>query len=51
MKLFFPGLFDTIEELLGENDDVIIDEEINAELHYNLLILAEVSYKLGKNFE
>ncbi|KAF5303620.1 hypothetical protein FQA39_LY09867 [Lamprigera yunnana] len=42
LKLFVPDLCSTIERLLGDNDDIVKEEQINDELLYNLLLLSEI---------
>ncbi|KAK5647619.1 hypothetical protein RI129_002511 [Pyrocoelia pectoralis] len=42
LKLFIPDLCDTIERLLGDDDDIIKEEHLNDELLYNLLLLSEI---------
>ncbi|KAF5308174.1 hypothetical protein FQR65_LT06354 [Abscondita terminalis] len=42
LKMFLPDLCGTIERLLGDNDDIIKEEQLNDELLYNLLLLSEI---------
>ncbi|KAK4885236.1 hypothetical protein RN001_001507 [Aquatica leii] len=42
LKLFLPDLCGTIERLLGDNDDIIKEEQLDDELLYNLLLLSEI---------
>ncbi|XP_031327424.1 proteasome activator complex subunit 4B-like [Photinus pyralis] len=42
LKLFVPDLCDTIERLLGDDEDISKEEQLNDELLYNLLLLSEV---------
>lgn len=43
LKLFVPYLCKTIEDLLGEQDDICTEEHVDDELLYNMLLLSEVS--------
>lgn len=42
LKLFIPHLCDNIERLLNENPNIEKEEHLDAELLYNLQILAEI---------
>lgn len=42
LKLFIPHLCDIIERLMSENVNIEKEEHLDAELLYNLQILAEV---------
>lgn len=42
LKLFIPYLSERLDELMGDNDDILKEETLDNELLYNLLILSEM---------
>lgn len=45
MNLFMPYLFDTIERLLNEHDDIQNEEHLTDEFLYYMLLLTHVNHK------